>query len=71
MTPNPKLREMIKRLEDLADYMFAWTIIAILYLTIAYDYVQVHVREAYYKMFSIPYYKGQGKFGPYITRLKE
>lgn len=45
-----------------------YALLALFYIVIGIEWLSLKVREAYYILFRIPYYKGNGKFNDYLVR---
>ena len=60
---------MNERIKDFLELMFAWlVIIPVCWLLIQYSALHEQVKELYYRLFGIPYYKGRDKFHDYVRR---
>jgi hypothetical protein len=60
---------MFKRLKDLVEYIGAWLIVVIFHAIILYCRGYEIVKEVYYIMFRIPYYKQMDKYHTYVKRI--
>ena len=60
---------MNERIADIVDCLLSYLIlIPIFYFIIWFGALQEKIKQIYYIIFRIPYYKGQGKFHLYIKR---
>ena len=55
---------MNKRILD----FFLLMVVGVFWLIIQYCALHERVKELYYRLFGIPYYKGYDKFRPYVER---
>jgi hypothetical protein len=55
---------MNKRIRD----FFLLMVVGVFWLIIQYCALHERVKELYYRLFGIPYYKGYDKFCPYVER---
>ena len=57
------------RIKDVVDLIFSYLVIVpVFWLLIQYSAICERIKESYYRAFNIPYYKGNGKFHPYVKR---
>ena len=59
---------MIKRI---VEHAFAGVLTVLFHIIVAIGTLEVRVREAYYKIADIPYYKGRDKFHDYVVRKSD
>ena len=60
---------MKEHIKNLFDFVFSWlVIIPGFYLIITYGAIHEKVKELYYIVFKIPYYKAPDKFHYYVKR---
>jgi hypothetical protein len=63
---------MKKHIRNFLDFVIAWLVILpAFWLLINYSSLHEKIKELYFIVFKIPYYKGQGKFHPYVTRTDQ
>lgn len=60
---------MNERIKDFFELAFAYLVILpVFWLIVQYGALHEKVKELYYRLFGIPYYKGQDKFHYYVKR---
>ena len=59
---------MNERIKDFFLLMVVWLGVGVFWLIIQYCALHERVKELYYRLFGIPYYKGYDKFHPYVER---
>jgi hypothetical protein len=55
----------------IVDHASAGVLTVLFHIIVAIGALEVRVREAYYKLAGIPYYKGRGKFHDYVVRKSD
>lgn len=59
---------MNERIKDFFILMVVWLCVGVFWLIVKYGALHERVKELYYRLFGIPYYKGHDKFHPYVER---